>query len=264
MKINKRKINKILNVVIIILMLLFISLITMIFLNLYANTKSNNENNSIPTFNELTNENELKENIDVNEKTNVNNNNNNINSNNNEKTEKNTKDTYYIKVNNQSQVVTIYTKDDDGKYTVPVKAMICSTGSETPTSGVYRTPIKYKWRALFGEVYGQYATRIINSILFHSVPYFDYNDKTSLEYLEYDKLGTNASAGCVRLTVIDAKWIYDNCEIGTQVEFYSSPNPGPLGKPTAKKISDYPDYLRNWDPTDPDPKNPWHTYNESN
>ena len=48
-------------------------------------------------------------------------------------------DKYYIKVNYGAQVVTVYTKDSNGKYTKPVKAMICSTGTYTPKSGTYRT-----------------------------------------------------------------------------------------------------------------------------
>ena len=39
---------------------------------------------------------------------------------------------YYIKVNIGANVVTIYKKDANGEYTVPVKAMICSTGEYTP------------------------------------------------------------------------------------------------------------------------------------
>lgn len=170
-------------------------------------------------------------------------------------------DKYYIKVNNQCNVVTIYTKDSNGNYTVPKKAMLCSIGTSTPASGVYKTQDKAPWCALVGGVWGQYHTRIVGSILFHSVPY-EKKDKSKLEWWEYDKLGTKASKGCVRLTVQDAKWIYDNCALGTQVEFYSSANPGPLGKPTAKKISAY-EEVRGWDPTDPDSKNPWNTYNEN-
>lgn len=109
-----------------------------------------------------------------------------------------------------------------------------------------------------GNVYGQYASRIVGSILFHSVPY-EQKDKSTLEWWEYDKLGTKASLGCVRLTVEDAKWIYNNCVSGTKVEFYSSSNPGPLGKPKAQKISED-NQVRNWDPTDPDGNNPWKTY----
>ena len=170
---------------------------------------------------------------------------------------------YYIKVNYGAQVVTIYSKDSEGKYTVPVKAMICSTGEYTPKSGVYPIPGRWSWGLMQGNVYGQYVTKITGNILFHSVPYTQQNPAT-LEYWEYDKLGTAASLGCVRLRVEDAKWIYNNCENGTNVEFYSSTDEGPLGKPTAKKISDYPDYLRNWDPTDSNPSNPWNSYKEGN
>lgn len=165
---------------------------------------------------------------------------------------------YYIKINNQANVVTIYKKDNKGKYTVPVKAMVCSIGTATPASGVYAISDKYTWRLLEGDVYGQYACRITGSILFHSVPYTQ-KDKSTLEWWEYDKLGTKASLGCIRLTVQDAKWIYQNCIPGTKVEFYSSSTSGPLGKPTAKKITGDTG-VRNWDPTDPDPANPWKNY----
>lgn len=166
---------------------------------------------------------------------------------------------YYIKVNNGANVVTIYKKDSKGNYNTPVKAMICSIGDATPEKGIYKMSDKYTWRLLQGDVYGQYAYRITGHILFHSVPY-ESQDKSTLEWWEYDKLGTKASLGCIRLKVEDAKWIYDNCVPGTQVEFYSSSNPGPLGKPSAKKISSYEDYLRNWDPTDPNSNNPWKNY----
>lgn len=169
------------------------------------------------------------------------------------------KNPYYIKINYTQNVVTIYGKDDKGDYTKPIKAMVCSTGSATPTSGTYKMSYKYRWLALYGGVYGQYCTRIVGHILFHSVPYLENGNQGSLEYWEYDKLGTSASAGCIRLTVQDAKWIYDNCKSGTEVEFYSDSNPGPLGKPTAQKISGD-ETVRGWDPTDPDAKNPWRNY----
>ncbi len=169
---------------------------------------------------------------------------------------------YYIKVNYGAQVVSVYSKDGDGNYTVLKKTMVCSTGTHTPKSGVYAIPGRWSWGALQGNVYGQYVTKITGNILFHSVPYTKMYDPASLEYWEYDKLGTAASLGCVRLKVEDAKWIYDNCSNGTKVEFYSSSDPGPFGKPLSKKITDYPDYLRKWDPTDPNPNNPWKNYKE--
>lgn len=166
---------------------------------------------------------------------------------------------YYIKVNYGAQVVTIYTYDKNGKYTVPVKACVCSTGAATPTSGVYRMSWKATWGKLFGNVWGQYCTQIVGDILFHSVPYKQ-NRKDTLVSAYYDRLGTKDSMGCIRLTTIDALWIFNNCPSGTQVEFYSSSNPGPLGKPTARKVSGAPGKLKNWDPTDPDLNNPWRTY----
>ena len=169
-------------------------------------------------------------------------------------------DKYYIKVNYGAQVVTVYTKDSNGKYTVPVRAMVCSTGTYTPTSGVYRTLGKGNWWPLMGDVYGQYSTWICGDILFHSVPYLTKGDKSSLEYWAYDQLGQRVSMGCVRLTTADALWIFNNCPVGTQVEFYASSNPGPLGKPSTRKISSAPSNVRGWDPTDPDSNNPWPKY----
>ena len=168
---------------------------------------------------------------------------------------------YYIKVNIEENVVNIYEKDEDGEYTRPVKAMLCSTGTATPAAGkIYTMPNdkwnRSTWGKMVGGVYAQYYSRIDGNILFHSVPYSK-QSKSALEYWEYDKLGTKASAGCIRLTVKNAKWIYDNCPPGTKVEFYESSDPGPLGKPTEQKIADESKYLRCWDPTDPDKNNPW-------
>ena len=168
---------------------------------------------------------------------------------------------YYIKVNYSANTVTVYKKDASGNYTVPVKAMICSTGADTSiyNNGTYRTLGKARWGQLIGPVWGQYCTRVFGGVLFHSVPYLKQNDNSTLEYWEYDRLGQNRSLGCIRLTVADAQWLYNNCPVGTTVTFYGSSNPGPLGKPTAPKVTWAGEPYRGWDPTDPDPKNPWHT-----
>lgn len=166
---------------------------------------------------------------------------------------------YLIKVNRRQNVVTVYSRDENGAYTVPVRAFVCSAGrgANTPL-GTYRTSTKYTWKILVGDVWGQYSTRIVGGVLFHSVPYVE-KTKNSLEYWEYNRLGTNRSLGCIRLTVIDAKWIFDNCPLGTTVVIYESSDPGPLGKPSAPRI-DTTLSIRGWDPTDPDPGNPWRNY----
>lgn len=157
---------------------------------------------------------------------------------------------YYIEVNITQNIVSIY--DQNG---VIQKTFYCSTGGVTPT-GTYYTSDKYPWRMLFGNVYGQYATRIHSNILFHSVPY-SHTDKSSLKYEEYNKLGQKASSGCIRLAVKDAKWIYDNCDSGTKVYLYKSSEPLEiLPKPPFKiDVNDL--EKRGWDPTDPDLNNPW-------
>lgn len=173
---------------------------------------------------------------------------------------------YYIRVDLKNQTATAYVADENGEYTIPIKKMVCSTGVSTPENGVFKISDKYEWGALVGNVYGQYCTRITGPILFHSVPYTSM-DKASLEYWEYDKLGQAVSKGCVRLTVADAKWIYENCKQGTQVEFCEQCNDDSgrrLKIQLPIKISDYGEELKNWDPTDPDLNNPWREYEIQN
>ncbi len=157
---------------------------------------------------------------------------------------------YMIRINKQQNVVTVY-KHVRGKKYRPHRAFVCSAGTATPT-GTFPLREKIRWHELMGPTYGQYCSRITGGILFHSVWYYK-PDKRTQSYIQYNRLGTTASHGCVRLTVWDAKWIYDNCPSGTKVVIYNSADPGPLGKPRAVKVSGY----SGWDPTDPDPANPY-------
>lgn len=223
------------------------------------NSVSNEIKNEVKEVKNEVNENIIS-NVNQNKKNNNENKQNNTSNDKNEVQQSSTKyptgkTKYYIKVNYGANAVTIYKKDENGYYSIPVKAMVCSCGTATPKSGVYKTSKGYEWGTLEGGTFGRYSTRIIGGILFHSVPYTS-ESEDSLEYWEYDKLGTTASLGCVRLSVADTKWIFDNCEVGTQVEFYTSSDPGPLGKPTAQKISDNVE-CRNWDPTDTSSNSPW-------
>ncbi len=164
---------------------------------------------------------------------------------------------YFLEVNLTQNVVTVYGQDAQGQYVKPVKSFLCSVGSSTPT-GTFQTSDKYVWRALYGDVYGQYATRITGDILFHSVPYLRMYDKGSLQYQEYNLLGQSVSMGCVRLTVEDAKWIYDHCPSGTSVRIVHSDAKLPLTPKKTEIIDANQLDTRGWDPTDPDASNPWH------
>ena len=162
---------------------------------------------------------------------------------------------YSIDVNREQNIVTVYTYDDAGDYTVPVRAMICSCGIDKATvTGDFETYFRAEWHALYDNVFGMYTTGIHEDFLFHSVPYEKEMKNDSLESEEFNKLGEEASLGCVRLAVADAKWIYDNCAIGTQVHIYDSDKEEPLGKPDPIRIKDT-DIC--WDPTDDNEDNPY-------
>ncbi len=165
---------------------------------------------------------------------------------------------YCFAVNTSQNIVIAYQQDEEGVFSKPVKAFICSCGkAESPTKkGIFRTSDTYRWRALNGGVYGQFATRITGHYLFHSVPY-EKQDPSTLETAEYNKLGQNASAGCVRLAAHDAKWIMNRCPKGTIVYIYDGSDVRePLARPTAVKLN--PNDPRScWDPTDPSADNPW-------
>lgn len=167
-----------------------------------------------------------------------------------------TKLPYYIMVNRLANCVTIYTLDENGEYTLPIKAMTCSVGTDNRTPlGISKISDKYVWRLLFGNTYGHYSVRFNGHILFHSVPYTS-PANYALKEGQFNLLGEPASQGCIRLCVEDAKWIYDNCAKGTVVEVYDSEDPGPLGKPVMPKVDESSPF-KGWDPTDPHPDNPW-------
>lgn len=166
---------------------------------------------------------------------------------------------YHIKVNRAANCVTVYGIDESGSYSTPVKAFAASCGrqgEETITGENYKLSDQYVWRLMVDSTYGHYAYRINGGYLFHSVPYLTASNN-SLETEEYNKLGSFASLGCVRMCVRDVLWLYENCPVGTKVDIYDdAANPGPLGKPESIKIPvDSPN--AGWDPTDPDEKNPW-------
>ena len=99
-----------------------------------------------------------------------------------------------------------------------------------------------------GPSYGQYCTRIVGGVLFHSVAGSNMTSH-NLSAGNYNMLGQPASHGCVRLCVRDAKWIYDNCGLYTRVDI-SDTEYTPFDKAPTIKIP----ARQNWDPTDADAK----------
>lgn len=153
---------------------------------------------------------------------------------------------YRITVFTGSQTTVVYGKDSNGQYTKVVKCFTCSMGlpaTHTP-SGKYSVETKSRWQRM-GNVYVQYATCIGNHYWFHSVPYKAENPG-ALDDAAFDKLGSPASHGCIRMCVRDCKWIYDNVPKYTEVTIVSKK--GPAGRTVPARSKD-PIYA-GWDPTD--------------
>ena len=160
------------------------------------------------------------------------------------------KSKYIIYVNRSSNIVNVVRRSS-GKV---VRSMWCSTGVGYATpSGTFYTGEKYRWRSLYHNSAGQYCTRINGHILFHSVPAAGYS-KTAVPTRAFNLLGTQASMGCVRLACKDARWIYNNCSYGTKVIIGESRK---MKKPLYKRIKVSTKRYYYWDPTDPDPSNPY-------
>lgn len=154
---------------------------------------------------------------------------------------------YLLKVNTQRCVVTAYAYDSaKKKYYIPVKSWLCSPSDYT-ASGTWSSGAKHRFWTLFYNSYSQWTMQIHGNILFHTVPYTSYGNKTALSVTEYNKLGAAASHGCVRMPCDGMKWIYDRCPSGTTVTIYRSSDPGPFGKPSLQRIPKW----HTWDPTDP-------------
>lgn len=155
-------------------------------------------------------------------------------------------DSYQLKVNKELNCLTVYAKDGDNGYILPVKSMLTSVGDDTPV-GTFRTPEKYRWRFMVNGTYTQYATRITAGFLFHSITYETTNENTLITQ-GYNMLGVTRSLGCVRLNAWNAKWVYDNCKLGTEVVIYNDgTTPGPFFKPYQVWIP----ADQTYDPTDP-------------
>lgn len=180
----------------------------------------------------------------------------------------------FIELNRAAGVTTVYAYDTETRsYCIPVKAFAVSVGRNISSNSTYKgltlkssfTPlgtysvcsngvaVKYSLKPMHepdgSTVYARWATHIVGNVYFHAVAVGS-RSHNALNYKSYNKLGSPASAGCIRMTVADAKWIYDHVGTGTGVKIVkgSAKTPGPLGKPSTIKIKSS---KVKYDPTDP-------------
>lgn len=118
---------------------------------------------------------------------------------------------YLILVDCRSNRTAVY-QWDNGWYAV--KEWACTTGANNCTvKGEFATNLK-------GYSFGRgftcyYYTQFHGDYLFHSVLYYQNSNRVM-----DGRLGINASHGCVRLAIENAKWIYDTIPRGTKVVTY--------------------------------------------
>ena len=138
---------------------------------------------------------------------------------------------FHIVVDVANQVTSVYGRDENGEYTVPVRQMLCSTGMKATPSDVGDWVLNGRhatWCIFpkWGNSYARYWTRINGSIAFHS-PIYTAVSNSAMKISSYKMLGQRASHGCIRLAVWDAKWIYDNVGAGTVVSIVEGMDPDP-------------------------------------
>lgn len=180
---------------------------------------------------------------------------------------------FYIEINRAACCVTVYAYDSARKkYIIPVKTFTVSVGRDTSTvagpgalnENTSFTPIgtfsicsngvsvKYSMKPMYepdgSTCYARWASHIVGNVYFHAVAVGS-DSHYALSATNYNRLGSAASAGCIRMTVADAKWIYDYASTGSTVKIVTgdSSHPGPLGKAKTITISS----SINYDPTDP-------------
>ncbi len=127
---------------------------------------------------------------------------------------------YFIVVDVNNQIVTVWGLDEENEYRVPVRYMLCSSGNRSTPTPVGRHVLngrKSNWCYFpkWGD-WARYWTRINPQVAFHS-PIHREADSSTLKENTYKMLGNRASHGCVRLANWDAKWIFDNVGAGTVV-----------------------------------------------
>ena len=133
---------------------------------------------------------------------------------------------YFVEVDVNNQLIKIYGLDENGQHTKLEKTFTCSTGTTSYPSelGTFiLTGRKARWAEFpnWGGGLARWWVRINSDIAFHSVIY-NSNNLNDVNMSSVRKLGQRASHGCIRLTVADAKWIYDNIGKDTKVTIHEN------------------------------------------
>ena len=123
-----------------------------------------------------------------------------------------------ITINKATQLVQV----TDGENVL--RCFPCSTGKNNCTPrGNFKTSDYYRqWHALYKGKFAYGAIRFYKNVLIHSVPYTK-QSLNCLELEEFNKLGSEASMGCVRVSGSDMTWLLNNTKPGDKVVVIDDP-----------------------------------------
>lgn len=125
---------------------------------------------------------------------------------------------YRLEVSIDRQRVYVYESDESGEYTL-TQTFTCSSGlGNTTPRGIYLDGAPCNVWHYFSkfDCWARYSYVIEGDIMFHSVIYSERNTDTLRESSLY-ALGQKASHGCVRLSVKNARWVFEHCSRGSTV-----------------------------------------------
>ena len=148
---------------------------------------------------------------------------------------------YRIDVDLTNQIATVYGIYSNGSAKALMSEFV-STARKGKTTPVGNFKIqgasggrKAKYRTCKlsgGKTYAEYACRFTGAKMMHGVPWRSRNTKGYVYKNEFNKLGSVASGGCVRMPLKLARYIYNNCPIGTPVRvFKGKAGSYPMGRP---------------------------------
>lgn len=148
---------------------------------------------------------------------------------------------YRIDIDLTNQIATVYGIYSDKSAKVLMSEFVSTArkGKTTPTgnfkiqgaSGGRKAKLRTA-KMSSGKSYAEYLCRFHGSKCMHGVPYSKRNTSGRVSKTEFNKLGTPASSGCVRMPIKLCRYIYNNCPVGTPVHvFKGTKGKYPAGKP---------------------------------
>ena len=148
---------------------------------------------------------------------------------------------YRIEIDLTNQICTVYGVYSDKSSKALMSEFISSAkkGHTTPTgnfkiqgaSGGRKAKLRTA-KMSSGKSYAEYLCRFHGSKCMHGVPYSKRNTLGKVSKTEFNKLGTPASSGCVRMPIKLCRYIYNNCPVGTPVKvFKGTKGKYPMGRP---------------------------------